>query len=232
MLTGIALGRRLGDHLATPVPYVAPDGDTLFNGFDLSNWRMTTIKNQANSNPGYFRVINGTLESVAGNDMGVLWCVRKSPPNFVLRLQWLRWTDRTNSGVYVRFPDPETKGYNNTAFVPDDFGFEVQIDEFGDAPIHRTGAIYRKDNRTDGEILTQKAARPVGEWNDYEIRVENQIYTVKLNGDVVCVFDNTNRYPSRGLPSAPGAPAHIGVQCYADPNSRVAFRHIRIQQIP
>jgi hypothetical protein len=160
--------------------------------------------------------------------MGILWCTKPTPANFVLRLQWLRWTDRTNSGVYLRFPHPDSKGYNNTAFVPDDFGFEVQIDEFGDAPVHRTGAIYRKDNRTDGETLNQRSARPVGEWNDYEIRVENQNYVVKLNGDEVCVFDNTDRYPSRGLPSTASAPSYIGLQCYADTNSRVAFRHIRV----
>lgn len=235
MLTGIALARRLGDHLAIPVPYVAETGfEVLFNGFDLSDWRMTTIKNQPSdrSNPGSFRVINGALESYAGNDMGILWCKKPTPANFVLRLQWLRWTDRTNSGVYLRFPDPESKGYDNSAFVPDDFGFEVQIDEFGGDPIHRTGAIYRKDNRTDGQTLSQKPARPVGEWNDYEIVVQNQLYTVKLNGDEVCVFDNTGRYLTRGLPSTAAAPAFIGLQCYSDNNSRVAFCNLRIKAIP
>ena len=232
MLTGIALARRLGDHLATPAPYAAPDGTTLFNGFDTSKWRMTRIKNQANKDPGVFRVVNGALESLAGNDMGVFWHIDATPPNFILRLEWLRWTDRTNSGVFLRFPNPEQKNYNNEAFVADDLGFEVQIDEFGDMPVHRTGAIYRKDNSASGETLTQKPAKPVGEWNEYEIRAENQVYTVKLNGDVVCVFNNAGIYPTRGLPSAPGAPAHIGLQCYADPNSRVAFRKIRIQPLP
>lgn len=228
MLTGIALARRLGDHLASPVPYVAPSGVTLFNGFDTSKWRMTTIKGQNNNNPGFFRIVNGTLESVAGNDMGVLWHSDPSPQNFILRLQWLRWTQCSNSGVFVRFPNPDSKGYSNTAFVADDFGFEVQIDECGDAPVHRTGAIYRKDNRTDGEILTQRPARAVGEWNDYEIRVDQQLYTIKLNGDVVCVFDNTGRYPQRGLPNN----AFVGLQCYADQNSRVAFRHLSIEALP
>jgi hypothetical protein len=235
MLTGIALGRRLGDHLAIPQPYVAPDGfDVLFNGFDMADWRMTTIKGQPpdRSNPGSFRVINGTLESFAGNDMGILWCTKKTPANFILRLEWLRWTERTNSGVYVRFPNPDSKGYNNTAYVCDDFGFEVQIDEFGDMAVHRTGAIYRKDNNSDGETLTQKPARPVGEWNEYEIRCEKQIYTVRLNGATVCVFDNTGRFTNRGLASTATEPAFIGLQCYADINSRVAFRRIRIQPLP
>ena len=72
MLTGIALGRRLGDLLGKPQPYAAEAGfTTLFNGFDVSNWTMTTIKNQpGRDNPGSFRVRNAALESVAGNDMG------------------------------------------------------------------------------------------------------------------------------------------------------------------
>ena len=68
----------------------------------------------------------------------------------------------------------------------------IQIDEFGDMPVHRTGAIYRKDNQTNGETLNQIAARPIGEWNDYEIHVQDQVYRVNLNGTEVCVFDNTS----------------------------------------
>jgi hypothetical protein len=153
-----------------------------------------------------------------------------TPPDFILRLQWLRWAAEANSGIYLRFPDPDGKGYNNTAYVADDFGFEVQIDEFGDMPVHRTGAIYRKDNQTSGETLNQIAARPVGEWNDYEIHVKDQTYRVKLNGTEVCVFDNT-MYPGRGAPSSNVAPSFIGLQVYPNPRSQVAYRHIRIQAI-
>lgn len=232
MLTGIALARRLGDHLAIPQPYVAPDGfDVLFNGFDMSNWRMSTLKNQPGK-PGFFRIINATLESVAGNELGLLWCTKPTPANFILKLEWLRWQDDANSGVFVRFPDPESKNYNNTAYVGVHFGFEVQIDEFGQPDgrgIHKTGAIYREDNREDNEVLSLKPARPVGQWNEYEIRVQNQKYTVLLNGDQVCVFDNP--YTGRGLPTTAGAPSFIGLQCYPNPNYRVAFRRIRIKAI-
>jgi hypothetical protein len=180
------------------------------------------------------RVIDGTLETVGGSDLGLFWCTTPTPPNFILRLQWLRLTDGSNSGVFVRFPDPDSKNYDNTAYVGVHFGFEVQIDELG-APdglaIHRTGAIYREDNRTDNETLTQQPARPVGEWNDYEIRVQDQIYTVFLNGTQVCVFDNTTTYPGRGLPSAPGAPSFIGLQVYSNRSHFVRFRHVRIQAI-
>jgi len=72
----------------------------------------------------------------------------------------------------------------------------------------------------------------VGQWNDYEIRVEGQKYTVTLNGDKVCVFDNTNGYPGRGIPSTLAAPSFIGLQVYPNPRYYVRFRNIRIQALP
>jgi hypothetical protein len=231
MLTGVALARRLGDQLSKPTAWTGDPGfQVLFNGFDIGLWRMTTIRNQPpnRSNPGSMRVLNGALETVAGNDVGIFWHTVPTPPNFVLKLQWLRWHDAANSGVYVRFPNPDSKNYNNTAFVADDFGFEVQIDEFGDMPVHRTGAIYRKDDRTDFEILNQIPARAPGEWNDYEIRVENQLYTVFLNGQQVCLFDNSTAYPTRGH----DAETHVGLQIYPDPKSIVAYRDLQIRTLP
>src|SRR6266851_5581039 len=228
MLTGIALARRLGDRLATPpTPFHPADGFTpLFDGFTPDNWRMSTIRNQpGRDNPGHFLVVDGTLESVTGTDIGLLWCTTPMPADFILRLDWLRWEDYDNSGVFIRFPNPEGKGYGNSAFVAVDFGFEVQIDEFG-APdgqdIHKTGAIYRNDGRRDGETFAQKPARPVGQWNEYEIRVKGQNYQVFLNGDQVCGFDNP--YAGRGLPSTPAEPTYIGLQTHT---GRVAFRNIR-----
>jgi choline dehydrogenase-like flavoprotein len=234
MLTGIALGRRLGDLLGNPQPFVAEAGfTTLFNGFDTSNWAMTTIRKQpGRDDPGSFRIRNAALESVAGNDLGIYWCKTPMPANFVLRLEWLRWTHDSNSGVYLRFPDPESKGYNNGAYVADQFGFEVQIDELGKPDgkgIHKTGAIYRADQREDNEVLTQKPALPAGQWNSYEIRVEGSKFTVKMNGDVVCVFDNP--YPGRGLPSTAAVPTFIGLQAYPNPAWSVAYRRIRFQAI-
>ena len=131
MLTGIALARRLGDHLAPPPrPYQPADGFMpLFDGVNPANWRMSTIRNQpGRDDPGRFLIVDGTLESVTGSDIGLLWCTTPMPADFILRLEWLRWEDYDNSGVFLRFPDPESKGYNNSAFVAVDFGFEVQID--------------------------------------------------------------------------------------------------------
>jgi choline dehydrogenase-like flavoprotein len=226
MLTGVALARRLADHIApAPQPFQPEAGFTpIFNGFSTDDWRMTTIRNQPpeRSNPGGFIIVDGSLETTPGNDLGMLWYTKPMPANYILRLQWLRWEDAGNSGVFVRFPNPNSKGYDNTAYVAVNFGFEVQIDELG-APDglakHKTGAIYDQDSQT----LTQKAARPAGQWNDYEIRVDGQTYTVLLNGDQVTKFVNLDA--GRGI----AANSFVGLQSHF--GSRVAFRHIRFQAL-
>jgi choline dehydrogenase-like flavoprotein len=227
MLTGVALARRLADRLAQ-VPPVTPDPGfkLLFDGFTTNNWRMSTIKNQPpdRSNPGTFLLVDGTLESLPGNDLGLYYCTETTPANFVLKLEWLRWRDDDNSGVFVRFPHPDSKSYNNTAYVAINFGFEVQIDQLArpdGAAIHKTGAIYGFAGPDNPDALP---VRPPGEWNEFEIHVTGQNYTVFLNGDQITQYQNPD--PSRGLPSAATAPSYIGLQTHT---GRVAFRKIQIK---
>lgn len=220
MLTGVALGRRLGDHLVPdPTPYT-PEADftALFNGFSTGNWQM--------AGKGNFIVVDGTLESVPGDDLGLYWCTTPMPSDYILKLEWLRFRHEDNSGMFIRFPHPDSKNYNNTAYVGVDFGFEAQIDELGGpdgANIHKTGAIYNEPS----QALTLKSANPAGQWNEFEIHVKGQTYTVLLNGDQVTTFQNP--HANRGLPSTPGAPSFIGLQAY--PGSRVAFRNIRFKGV-
>jgi choline dehydrogenase-like flavoprotein len=221
MLTGVALARRMAKRLVpAPTPFTPADGFTpLFDGFTTTDWRFV--------GKGGFRIVDGAFESMpGGDDLGLYWCQTPMPPNFVLKLEWLRWLDDDNSGVFVRFPDPTTKGYNNQAWVAVNFGFEVQIDELGAPdgnPIHRTGAIYGQPTQS----RTVVPANPVGQWNEFEIRVQGQKYTVRLNGAQVTQFNNTD--PARGLPSTATVPSFIGLQSYV--GKRVAFRNIRFKAV-
>ncbi len=227
MLTGIALARRTGDRIVTPPAFVAEAGfETLFDGVSLGDWRMSTIRNQpGRDNPGAFLVRRGALEGHPGTDLGMLWLTRSAPPRYVLRLQWMMTAPDDNSGVFVAFPHPEQEGYDNTAYVGINFGFELQIDELArpdNAPIHRTGAIYSFKGPTDGPLIVN----PVGEWNDYEITVDGLDFTVALNGHVVNLFHFTGdpQSPRRGLPSTAQEPRFIGLQTHT---GTVLFRHIR-----
>jgi len=229
MLSGIALARRLAEHLGNPSPFIAEAGFiALFDGIQMTNWRM--------AGPGRFIVVDGALEAVPdpSGEVGMLWCTDPSPADFVLKLEWLRWQQNDNSGVFVRFPDPTSKGYNNQAWVAINLGFEIQIDEFGwphQAGIHKTGAIYAQGVQN----LSQTPARAPGQWNEFVIRVQGQAYTVALNGVQVAAFQNQDA--ARGLASTPQAPAYIGLQVHPPSSGesanvgRVAFRKIRTAQV-
>ena len=118
----------------------------LFDGTSLAGWTMSTIRNQpGHDDPGRFILTDAALEAIPGTDLGLLWHATPTPANFVLKLEWRTWRAEDNSGVFVRFPHPDSKNYDNTAFVGVDFGFEVQIDQLGQpdgAGVPRTGAIY------------------------------------------------------------------------------------------
>ncbi len=234
MLTGTALARRLGDHLATqPPPTPSPGFQMLFDGANLNKWRMSTIVNQpGRDNPGQFLIVDGALEALTGTDIGLLWYTEPTPANFVLKLEWRCWRPEDNSGVFLRFPHPDSKSYNNTAFVAVDFGFEVQIDQLAGpdgAPNHLTGAIYNFAAPSNPGALP---VRPLGEWNEYEIRVEQQTYTVRLNGTAITNFTFTPgsdvQHPDRGLPSTAQVPRFLGLQTHT---GRVAFRNIQIMDL-
>lgn len=227
MLTGIALSRRTGDFIMTPPAFAAEAGfEMLFDGGSLGDWAMSTISNQPGRNdPGSFRVRRGVLEARTGSDLGLLWLTRPTPASYVLRLQWMMTAPDDNSGVFVGFPDPRGEGYDNTAYVGVNFGFEIQIDELArpdNSPIHRTGAVYSFKGPTDGPVVVH----PVGEWNDYEITVDGSNITVVLNGQTINSFHFTGdpQSPRRGLPSSAQDPRFIGLQTHT---GRVLFRNIR-----
>ncbi len=214
MLTGTALARRLADTIAqTPLFVADPGFQALFDGADLGAWRMSTIRNQpGHDDPGRFIVVDAGVEAVTGTDLGMLWHSAPAPADFILKLEWRRWSDDDNSGVFIRFPNPDSKGYNNTAFVAADFGFEIQIDQLGrndGAGVHKTAAVYGLAAAADPANLP---VNPPGQWNQFEIRAQGQTYDVTLNGTHVTHYVNPDA--ARGLPTTPAAPSFIGLQTH------------------
>ncbi len=222
MLTGVALARRLADLFIVP-PFTPDAGYTMmFNGVDTSKWKMSTITNQpTRNNPGKFNIVRGALESQPGNDLGLYYYTDPMPQNYSLKLEFLTWRDDDNSGVFVRFPDINSKGYDNTAYVAIDFGFEVQIDNIGQGNpiglgIHKTGAIYGLA-APNNPIL-----KNFGEWNEMEVQCVGQQYQVFLNGNLAT--DYTNADPLRGTET----PHFVGLQTHT---GRVSFRKMQYKAI-
>jgi hypothetical protein len=186
-----------------------------------------------------------TIASVGG--LGMLWYPVRQYGDFSLKLQFRdERADEgySNSGVFVRFPDlrevpldkrPEcgTVGAAQTseAWVAIYCGQEIQIYDGPEGEPQKTGSIYNFDP------LDLKQARPSrkGEWNDYEIRVVDQHYTIIRNGVVINEFDNT---PGKSS-SRPGDPptdqrqfatGYIGLQNHGA-SDRIAFRKVRVKAL-
>src|SRR5438309_8444314 len=214
MLTGVALARRMASTIVPDPPALPSDGFELLLG--KAAWHP--------AGPGRFISDGDTVVCEGLGDLGLYWCATPLPADFILRLEWCASREDDNSGVFVRFPDPTSKGYQNQAWVAVHFGYEIQIDALGapdGAPMHRTGAIYAEPQQD----FTLVPANPAGVWNRYGIEVRGDTYVVRLNGLQTTRF--VGRNPARGRPSAPGAPTFVGLQ--AHPGRRVAFRHVRVR---
>jgi hypothetical protein len=192
--------------------------ETLFDGRSADKW--------APAGSGHFVAVHDRLESVPGDDLGLFWCTVPTPADFILRLEWLRWRHEDASGVYLRVPRPTATTSANPALAATRQGFEVQIDEVGipgATAIHKTGAIFNEPT----QVISPHPAHPAAAWNELEIGVQAQRYSVHLNGHLVTTFVNADA--ARGRASTAEAPTYLGLQ--VQPGSRIAFRNIRIKAL-
>jgi hypothetical protein len=169
------------------------------------------------------------------------------PGNYRLELEFLIRTFQTNSGVFVRFsnPDgvtnPDGTMFSNPAWAAVRTGFEAQIDNVGapdGAAKHRTGAIYAVNYpgdpapdpamppATPGDFVNPQNALVMA-WNQYRIEVRGDIFTVNLNGTDTAKYTNTD--PNRGQANGP---TYIGFEAYSNYSYPAAFRNIRINALP
>jgi len=178
---------------------------------------------------GAFVVEGGALVAKPGDGLGLLWCKVPLPTDFELSLEYRLSSTSDNSGVFVRFREPETFGYDNAAWAAVHDGLEVQIDELArpdGAATHRTGAFYE----VTGQALSPTPSRSPGEWNAYVIRSIGEELTVHLNGQRVSTlaWAGDPARALRGAPSREGAPRFFGVQAHT---GAVAFRNLRLRRL-
>ncbi|MEN8654527.1 family 16 glycoside hydrolase [Streptomyces sp. 21So2-11] len=173
--------------------------------------------------------------TVAG--MGMLWFPERKYEDFSLKLRWrddAPATGNANGGVFVRFPQvhdhPEE---SRPEWVAIKYGHEVQILDRPDGDMYKTGSIYGFDRVGLGGA----GVTPKGTWNDYEIRVEGQHYSIFRDGVLINEFENTggqNFTPPRGDdPGTDGrryASGYVGLQVHGTTDT-ISYRDIRIKQL-
>ncbi|WP_309244193.1 family 16 glycoside hydrolase [Micromonospora parastrephiae] len=188
---------------------------------------------------------DGSLRSSGG--MGMLWHT-KELADFSLKLQFrdiAPGTGRANTGVFIRFPDLRTpleqrppgscgtvgSARTSAAWMAIYCGHEIQIYDGETGEPQKTGSVYN----FDPVPLAQAGVTPKNEWNDYEIRVVGQHYTMIRNGVVINEFDNT---PGKQSSRAGDPPTDlrqflsgfIGLQNHGD-NDLTEFRNIRVREL-
>jgi plastocyanin len=169
--------------------------------------------------------------------LGMLWFPQRKYGDFSLRLQWrddAPGTGNANSGVFVRFPwvhdHPEE---SRPEWVAIKYGHEVQVLDRPDGDMYKTGSVYGFDRvGLAGAGVTQK-----GTWNDYEIRVVDQHYSVYRNGVLINEFDNLGGQdfapPRSDDPGTDGrrfASGYVGLQVHGTTDV-VSYRDIRIKEL-
>jgi|SRR6188472_3305918 len=191
------------------------DFTIIFDGNNLNEWQM--------AGKGKFVVLRGEeeekeeqsiiLQSEGG--MGLLWYAKKMYCNFLLRIDWKVNHKSDNSGIFVRFPNPD-----NDPMIAVNNGYEIQIDDLAipdGNPIHKTGAIY--GFAAPSYSSKQIASKEGGQWNRFEIKAVDQSYSVILNNTLITEFVG-----NRSLQG------YIGLQNH-DSKSKVSFRNIMIKEI-
>src|SRR5688572_27231728 len=128
----------------------------------MDNWYMT-------GSTANWRAEDGAIQAdklVSGKGASVLASKRTFRDHEVYVEFWA--ADDTNSGVYLRAPDPKTI---NTASG----AYEVQIWDKNPNPKYATGSL-----------VNVAAVEPIykagGKWNTFEIRAKGAEITIKMNG--------------------------------------------------
>ncbi|MGH3763725.1 MAG: family 16 glycoside hydrolase [Pseudonocardiaceae bacterium] len=237
MLSGVALTRRLADHLVAPLPPPAPEPgfQALFDG------TAATFELWQQAGPGTMSLdpVEDVMVAHPASEFGLLWYAVEAFADFVLRLQFRIDRRGDNSGVFVRFRDPRLPlpppsgppAATNPAWGPVHTGFEIQIEDAATpdgADKHRTGAVYDVDVGTGPgqQAYRRGSALQPGEWNNCEVTVVGDTYTVRLNDLQTTTFTNPDAGRGIGVDRDPNS-GFVGLQQHT---GAVAFRAVRIKK--
>jgi hypothetical protein len=184
----------------------------VFNGRDLAGWTGAV--------DGY-EVQDGAIVCRAGQG-GTLY-TRASYRNFVVRLEF-RLPPAGNNGLAIRYPgtgDPAYAGMTELQVLDDTNPKYADLD-----PRQAHGSAYGMVAATRGHL------KPVGEWNQQEVTVTGSTIKVVLNGTTILDTDLSTVTSFMADTPHPGKDRTEGHFGFAGHNDPVAFRNIRIRELP
>ncbi len=206
--------------LTTSCSTVPTGGDagfvSLFDGKTLEGWTLLGQKG------GGYVVEDGAIICTEGGGGNLFYDRQFS--DFILRLEF-KLKPGSNNGVAIRAP----KSVGAMAYK----GIEIQtIDHFNERygdrlkPFQYHGSVYGVIPASTG------ALKPVGEWNQQEIRCDGRQITVTLNGTVILDADLNDVIDHETLLAHPGMLRDSGYVGFLGHNDWVAYRNIRVKELP
>jgi hypothetical protein len=172
----------------------------LFNGKDLTGW--TAISKDPNTKTeDVWSVVDGAIHC-KGKPAGYLR-TDADYTNFVLRFEW-RNLSKGNSGCLIRVQPPDK-------VWPKSIECQLQTGNAGDIWIidqfPMTVDESRRNPKSPRNIikLEPSSEKPLGEWNQYEITMDGQDLTLKVNGVVQNRATDVEEVPGKILFQSEGA---------------------------
>jgi len=166
---------------------------SLFDGKTLDGWHLM--------NGAKFVVKDGVIK----HDVGLGWLRSdKEYADFILRLEFRFMQPKQDGGVFLRSVK-EGENWPNQKY-------EVQVEN-----TPRMAIIFGANHDLNVE-LARKALKPVGEWNEYDIKIVGSRIEVRLNGELVSTSNSADTL-KRG---------YLGLQ---GENGSHEYRNIRIKDL-
>lgn len=189
--------------------------EVLFDGTHLDAWTGNTTA---------YRVSDeGTLAIYPTEGSGGNLYTKEEFGDFIYRFEF-RLTPGANNGIGIRTP---VEG--DAAYV----GMEIQVLDDG-ADMYQDLAEYQYHGSVYGVIPAKRGyLRPVGEWNEEEIRIQGNRIKVTLNGTVIVDGDLAAASANGTLDKKehPGLKRASGHIAFLGHGSEVHFRNIRVKRL-
>ena len=188
--------------------------ELLFDGNDLDKWTES---------PAYEITPEGYLRANPNAKFGKNLYTKDQYGDFVYRFEF-KLTPGANNGIGIRAPLEGDAAYAGT---------EIQILD-NDAAIYKNLKDHQYHGSAYGIIAAKREGmKPIGEWNQQEIRVEGDHVRVTLNGVVIldgdlAVASRHGTLDGKDHPGLLRKSGHIG---FLGHGSEVFFRNIRIKKL-
>lgn len=190
---------------------------SLFDGQTLNGWRFV---GQAGHE---YKVRDGAIVSEEG--VGGNLFTERQYADFVLRFEFKFGAPGANNGLGIRAPLEGDAAYVGMELqVLEESGAEAKFGRLRPEQFH--GSVY------DVFPARRGALKPLGQWNTQEVIAQGRQLKVTVNGQVILDVNLNDAKDIAKLQKHPGLfreSGHIGFLGHNDP---VAFRNIRIKELP